>query len=272
MRTVREALMQRCFALVAQTAFVAILVLSAASSTCAENPQPQLPVAQIPPADPHVAPVDLPSEARGDLAMAHQEYLRAIDAYSQVPDKTAEVWNKLGMAYHHLFAMDEARRDYERALRLHPDYAEALNNLGAIYYAKKSYKKAIHYYRKAISIDPRSAPIYSNLGTAWFARGKTEAGIEAYRTAFALDPTVFATNSALLVNEGLDAHDRALQDFCLAKLFAASGRNEEAIDFLRKALDEGFSDRRKILADETLASLRATPEFARLMIEQQKPH
>lgn len=272
MRTVREALMQRCFALVAQTAFAAILVLPAASSTCAENPQPQLPVAQIPPAAPHIAAVDLPPETLGDLAMAHQEYLRAIDAYSQVPDKTAEVWNKLGMAYHHLFAMDEARRDYERALRLHPDYAEVLNNLGAIYYAKKSYKKAIHYYRKAISIDPRSAPIYSNLGTAWFARGKTEAGIEAYRTAFALDPTVFATNSALLVNEGLDAHDRALQDFCLAKLFAASGRNEEAIDFLRKALDEGFSDRRKILADETLASLRATPEFARLMIEQQKPH
>jgi tetratricopeptide (TPR) repeat protein len=176
------------------------------------------------------------------------------------------------MAYHHLFAMEEARRDYEHALHIRPGYAEALNNLGAIYYARKNYKKAIHYYRKAIAINPQSPTIYSNLGTAWFARGKSQQGLEAYRTAFALDPTVFASDSPLLVNEGLATHDRAQQDFCLAKLFAASGRNQEAIDFLRKALDEGFSDTRKILADQTLASLRSTPEFAKLMIEQQKPH
>ncbi len=268
--------MQRCFALAAQITLTAILALPAASSACAETSQPQqsapqLTVARTAPVS-AVAPVDLPPELRGDLAMAHQEYLRAIDAYSQVPDKTAITWNKLGMAYHHLFAMDEARRDYQRALHLHPDYAEALNNLGAIYYARKNYKKAIRYYRKAIAIDPQSATIYSNLGTAWFARGKSTDGIEAYRTAFALDPTVFASDSALLVNEGLDSHERALQDFCLAKLFAASGRNEEAIDFLRKALDEGFTDRKKILADQTFASLRATPQFARLMTEQQKPH
>jgi tetratricopeptide (TPR) repeat protein len=266
--------MQRCFVLVAQTAVATILVLPTACPVYAVAPQPpsaQLTSAQIQPASPQVTAVELPAETRGDLAMAHQRYLRAIDAYSQVPDKTAEVWNKLGMAYHHLFAMDEARRDYERALHLHPRYAEALNNLGAVYYAKKNYKKAIHFYRKAISIDPQSAPIYSNLGTAWFARGKTDEGIQAYRTAFALDPKVFATDSALLVNEGLATHDRAMQDYCLARLFAASGKNEEAIEFLRKALDEGFSDRKSILTDRTLASLRSTPQFARLMIEQQKP-
>jgi tetratricopeptide (TPR) repeat protein len=268
--------MQRRFGLAAQTTLAAILILSAASAACAESSQPSqsaphLAFAQIPPQAPHVA-VGLTPETRGDLAMVHQQFLRAIDSYNQVPNKTAVIWNKLGMAYHHLFAMDEARRDYERALHLRPDYAEALNNLGAIYYAKKNYKKAIRYYRKAISIDPQSATVYSNLGTAWFARGKAQQGIEAYRAAFALDPKIFQTDSPLLVSEGLDAHERALQDFCLAQLFAASGKNEQALAFLRKALDEGFSDRRKILADQTLASLRSTPEFAQLMIEQQKPH
>ena len=33
-------------------------------------------------------------------------------------------------------------------------------------------------------------------------------------------------------------------------------------------IDEGFSDRKKILEDHTLATLRATPEFAELMTEQ----
>jgi tetratricopeptide (TPR) repeat protein len=147
-----------------------------------------------------------------------------------------------------------------------------MNNLGAIYYARKNYGKAIHYYRKALQLNPNSAPIYSNLGTAWFARGKVVQGIEAYQTAFRLDPKVFESGSALLVNESLPAHDRAQQDYCLAKLFAASGKNEEAIEYLRKALDEGFTDRKKILEDQTLASVRATREFAQLMTEQQKVH
>lgn len=212
--------------------------------------------------------VDLTPEIRGDLAMAHQQYLQAIDAYTQVSNKDAVIWNKLGMAYHHLFAMEQARRDYQRALQLRPNYPEALNNLGAIYYAKKNYGKAIRYYRKALQYDPKSAPVYSNLGTAWFARGKVQPGIEAYRTAFALDPKVFASDSSLLVDESLPAHDRAQQDFCLALLYAESGKNHEAIEYLRKALDEGFSDRKKILEDHTLATLRATPEFAELMTEQ----
>jgi tetratricopeptide (TPR) repeat protein len=212
--------------------------------------------------------VELTPELRGDLAMAHQQYLQAIDAYNQVPDKTAVIWNKLGMAYHHLFAMEQARHDYQRALQMQPNYPEALNNLGAVYYAKKNYGKAIRYYHKALQYDPKSAPVYSNLGTAWFARGKTQLGIEAYRTAFALDPKVFSSDSSLLVNESLPAHDRAQQDFCLAILYAESGNNHEAIEYLRKALDEGFSDRRKILQDQTLATLRATPEFAELMTEQ----
>ena len=268
--------MQRCFALAAQMTVVAMLAVPTHTRVFAETPQlapsaPTLSSAQLPVSAPTAA-VELTPELRGDLAMAHQQYLQAIDAYSQEPNKTAVLWNKIGMAYHHLFAVDEARRDYERALKLRPDYPEALNNIGAIYYAKKNYGKAIHYYRKALQFDPKSAPIFSNLGTAWFAKDKVAEGIEAYRTAFALDPKVFEATSSLLVNESLPAHDRAQQDYCLAKLFAASGKNEEAIEYLRKALDEGFTDRKKILEDQTLATVRATPEFAQLMTEQQKPH
>jgi tetratricopeptide (TPR) repeat protein len=267
--------MQRYLALAARMTVVVMFAGPAVTLVCAETPRdlqsaPSLAEAQLPSSESHPTTADLSPEIRGDLAMAHQQYLQAIDAYSQVPEKNAVIWNKLGMAYHHLFAVDEARRDYERALQLRPNYPEALNNMGAIYYARRNYRKSIHYYRKAISFDPKSAPIYSNLGTAWFARGKVTEGIEAYRTAFALDPKVFESDSALLVNETLPAHDRAQQDYCLARLFAASGKNEEAIEYLRKALDEGFTDRKKILEDRTLASLRATPEFTQLMTEQKR--
>ncbi len=256
--------MKRCF--VSATQIIAVASLAAFTGTLAFANPPQLSASATPP-----PAVNLSPEVRGDLAMAHQQYLAAIDAYRQAPADSAAIWNKLGMAYHHLFAMDEARRDYEQALRLRPDFPEAINNLGAVFYAKKDYRKAEKYYRKALALDPKSAAIYSNIGTASFALGKVEDGIEAYRAAFALDPRVFDTSSIVLVDEALPAHDRAQQDYCLAKLFAQSGKNRQALDFLRKALNEGFADRRKILEDQNLASLRDTPEFNLLMTEQKLP-
>jgi tetratricopeptide (TPR) repeat protein len=254
--------MKRCFANATKLVLVALVAGPIGTFAFAQIPQ-------LSPSDSRSpAPVNLSPELRGDLAMAHQQYLQAIDAYSQEPNKSAAIWNKMGMAYHHLFAVDQARRDYERALQIRPDYPEALNNLGAIYYAKKNYGKAIKYYSKALRFDPKSAAVYSNLGTAYFARGKVTLGIDAYRNAFALDPRVFESTSTLLVNESLPAHDRAQQDYCLALLFAQSGKNQEAIEYLRKALNEGFTDRRKILEDQTLASLRTTPEFNQLMTEE----
>lgn len=233
---------------------------------------PALPVrgtpSQISPPPAPAAHIELSPEMLGDLAMARQQYILAIEDYRDAPKGSAAVWNKMGIAYHHLFAFEEAKRDYEKALRLQPDFPEALNNLGAVYYAKKEYKKAEKYYRRAIRLDPGSASVYSNLGVAYFAQGKVQPGLAAFRAAYKLDPTIFAADAPQLVAEQLPAHERAQQDYCLAKLFAQSGHMREAIEFLRRALDEGFDNQKELLQDQTLASLRATPEFAQLMREQ----
>ncbi|MGC2499074.1 MAG: tetratricopeptide repeat protein, partial [Acidobacteriaceae bacterium] len=206
-----------------------------------------------------LAPAQLTPEARGDLAMIREEYATAIEFYRQAPQDSAAVWNKLGMAWHHLFAIDEAKRDYERALRLRPAYPEALNNLGTVCYAEKKYKKAVQYYRKALALDPKSATIYSNLGTAWFAEQHYDEGLVAYQKAFALDASIFSNAGAPEVNEPAPASLRAQQDYCIARIFAQSGKTDKALDFLRRALNEGFEDRHRLFSDETLASLRATP-------------
>lgn len=247
--------MRRCVLHTAEFAVLAALAASPLAARSQSDSEASSPSQMLTP------------EVRGDLAMVRQQYVAAIEAYEHGSMSSPVIWNKIGMAYHHLFAMDEARRDYQRALRLRPDYPEALNNLGAVFYAKKEYKKAIRYYRRALHLDPRAAAVYSNLGTAYFAEHKVDEGLEAYRTAFALDPHVFEASVAL-VSESLPARERAFQDYCMATLFAQSGQIERALDYLRRALDEGFDDRKKILADQTLASLRATPQFAQLMNEQ----
>lgn len=210
---------------------------------------------------------NMPPESRGDLYMARGEYMQAVDAYRQVDPASATVWNKLGIAWHHLSAVDEAKRDYERALLIRPNYPEAINNLGATYFEQKDYRKAIKLYRHAMELMPNSAVIAANLGTAYFAKGKYKPGILAYRKAFELDPGVFS-DAAMTVRGGTTAEDRAQQDYCLAKLFAQAGMKRAAIDYLRRAFDEGFHDRHRLMQDAVFAQVRTTADFAHLMAEQ----
>ncbi len=256
-----EALMIRCLIEAARLGLVAVMAAPAVISAHGAGPQ-------MSPVTTPAAGIALSPESLGDLALARQQYIQAIADYDQIPRKSAAVWNKIGIAYHHLFAYKVARRDYERALHMRANFPQALNNIGAVYYATRKYGKAIKYYRRSLHLDPNDASVYANLGVAYFAQGKVTLGVEAIRAGFDLDPNIFSADAPQLVSSPLPAHDRAEQDFCLARLFAQAGNFRQAIGFLRRALNEGFSDRKKLLHDNTLASLRATPEFAQLMNEQ----
>ena len=223
----------------------------------------------IPQTSPTLAAEAMPPETRGDLFMARGQYVQAVDAYRQTSPMTATAWNKLGIAWHHLSAFDEARRDYQQALLIRPNYPEALNNLGATYFEQKDYGKAIKLYRHALELMPDSAVVAANLGTAYFAKGKYKPGIVAYRKAFQLDPSVFS-DEATVVRGGTSAEDRAQQDYCLAELFAQAGMKESALDYLRRAFNEGFHDRSRLMQDAVFAQLRHTADFAHLMAEQKR--
>jgi tetratricopeptide (TPR) repeat protein len=224
--------------------------------------------AEIVPQSASAAPTKgLSAEAQGDLFMARQEYVAALEAYRQAPPN-AVTYNKMGMAWHHMLAFDEARKDYEKALLIRPDYPEAINNLGAADFSKGDYRQAIRLYRRAFKLMPESAVIAANLGTAYFARGKYDLGLKAYQKAFALDPTVFSPDSTQTILGPSNAHERARQDFCIAELFARQGEQDLALEYLRKALNDGFDDRHRLLGDSDFAQLRKTAEFAQLMAEE----
>ena len=204
-------------------------------------------------------------EMQGDLLAVRQHYLDAIAAYKEAPQDSAVVANKIGVAYHHMFDLNDAKLYYERAIKLNPDYAQAVNNLGAIYHAEKNYRQAERCYRKAIKLDPKSPLFYSNLGTAYFFQGNTRKGAQAYSQAFALDPDVFEHTGASKIEELSSSKDLAAVNYELAKTYAKAGLNDRALAYLRKALGEGFNDRKKLMNDPELASLRDTPEFLQLL-------
>jgi tetratricopeptide (TPR) repeat protein len=217
---------------------------------------------------------DLSPEERGDILMARKMYREAIDTFREGPAGNAVLLNKIGIAYHQLLQLDNARRSYEQALRVKPDYVEAMNNIGTIYYAKKSYRRAITWYSRALKLAPqdgKSAPIYMNLGTAYFARKRYEDTTKAYEHALALDPDVFEHHSSFgVMLEERTVEERAKYHLYLAKLYAKDGRNELAIQYLRKALEEGLKEKKKLDQEPEFAKLRETPEFKELMATEQR--
>jgi tetratricopeptide (TPR) repeat protein len=205
-------------------------------------------------------------ETRGDIFMARKMYREAIDVFREDKSKNAVIANKIGIAYHQMQQLDNARKSYEQAIRLKPDYAEAINNLGTVYYARKSFGRAIRYYQRALKYTPNSASIYSNLGTAYFARKKYKEAMETYQTALKLDPNVFENHGSYgVLLEERSVEERAKFHFHLAKLYAQTGRNELALQYLRKALEEGFKDKKKMEEDPDFQAMRDLPEFKELL-------
>jgi len=211
---------------------------------------------------------NLSAETQGDLMMIHQRYLAAISAYQRGPRDSAVVWNKLGIAYQHMYALDFAKAQYEKALFLRPKYPEALNNLGTVFYGEKDYHKAENYYKKALRLKPDCASFYSNLGTAYFAERKYKQGVVAYQRAIAIDPEIFIRESEERIAEMGPIEEQAKLNYALAKLYAQAGNLEAAIQYLRAAFIDGFDDRKKLMEDKEFAAIRDTPQFHLLLAEE----
>jgi tetratricopeptide (TPR) repeat protein len=201
--------------------------------------------------------------------MARKMYREAIDSYRE--GETAGLNNailedKIGIAWHQLGDINAALKSYQKAVKIDPKYADAINNIGTIFYSQKRYRRAISEYKRALAISPNAAAIWSNLGTAQYARRKYQEMSEAYAKALELDPTVFDARNG----PGTQMQDRAVQDkaryhFEMARIYAKAGKNELALQYLRKSLEEGFTDKEKIGKEPEFAALRETPEFKDLM-------
>jgi tetratricopeptide (TPR) repeat protein len=218
-----------------------------------------------PPADPTAIPAPakpISAETRGDVFMARKMYREAIDSYKEIQPPTAISLNKIGIANHQLQDLDTAKKYYERAIKMRPNYSEAINNLGTVYYAKKSYGKAVSQYKKALKLAANSASIHSNLGTAYFAKKDYKRASEEYEIALKIDPEVFehrSTQGVLLQERSVQ--ERAKFHFYLAKTYAKAGMNEQALLYMRRSLEEGFKEKSKYVEEPEFAELRKLPEF-----------
>ncbi|MCU1285704.1 MAG: Tetratricopeptide repeat protein [Acidobacteriales bacterium] len=221
---------------------------------------------RVPPPASDLNPAEL--ESKGDLFRAEKNYADALDYYRAAIAKheTAALQNKTGITQLQMLRYDDAKKSFERSIKLDGKYADALNNLGVIYYVKKDYRRAVKNYNKAIKVRDDSASYHSNLGTALFAREEFAKAAHEYTLAMEIDPEVFDHQSANGISAKLGSpQNRAKYNYVIAKTFASRGDTDRCLLYLRKALEDGFTAINDVYKEAEFSSVRKDPRFVALM-------
>jgi Tfp pilus assembly protein PilF len=207
-------------------------------------------------------------EEIGDLYLMRQRYQAAIAAFKQDPAPSADVWNKMGIAYQMMFNLQDATRCYQASLKLNPKNSHVLNNLGTVYDSLKQYTAAERMFRRALKADPQSALIRKNYGTDLLSQRKYQQGWELYQQALTIDPKIFQGTSSPRVGNAASIEELGAMNYYMARGCARVGMFDRAIDYLRMALNEGFTNPKKVVADREFAGMAGTPAFEQLLAAQ----
>ena len=227
------------------------------------------PDAQPAAAVPASAPLPKPSEQLADTLSAKGRYLLAIQMLEQLPP-TAVVWNKLGVACLHMLMFDRARASFDTAIRLNPRYPEAYNNLGTLLHSQGDLRGAEKMYRRALKLRPESPSTLKNLGTLYYAERKFKKGDAAYHEALRLDPEVLERSSGHDIQTNSKSKSAGEVHYHMALSYAQAGSYPMALQYLRKAIGEGFHDRNRLLHEKDFGDLRTEPVFLQLVDDLKK--
>jgi len=222
--------------------------------------------------NPNASAQDL--EEQGDLLRAQKRYFDALDFYKAAIARqpSALLWNKEGMTYLLLQRSPEATKCFDRAIKLDKHDAVGYNNRGYMEYQKGNYVHAIRYYQKALSLHPDDAVFHYNMGSAYFAMHDYKRAALAYHAAYQLDPDIFQRVSKIgVMAQTTSPEDRAAFSFMVARLYAQAGDFDHSLEYLRKAMEEGYRHINKVYTDSEFAALREDKRFAELMAQKPQP-
>jgi tetratricopeptide (TPR) repeat protein len=210
-----------------------------------------------------LSPIDL-----ADALVFHKRYQEALAKYAGVQPKTAPVWIKMGIAYQMMYDLNDAERCYKEAIKLDPKESEAFNNLGALYESQLDHRHAEKMFRIAVQIDPNLALGYKNLATCLIEEHKYKEGRAADARALILDPAIYNSGNNLKVGNTASVRDRGQMNYLRAIDCVQAGQTACALDHLRRALNQGYTNPYRVAADSNFAALAGDPGFQALLAEE----
>ena len=208
------------------------------------------------------------------------EAIQHISMALQINPDYANAHNNLAAILMNMGENDKAITHYLKALRIDPDSAEAHNNLGVALINKGEIDKAIKHYTSALEINPEGAEIHDNLGNAFMRKGKIDEAVRQYQKALSIKPdfihALFNLAKAYSIkgeygkvvstcNKVIELQpDVSSAYYHIASAYARQNRIDDAIDWLKKAVNRGYDKWDFIKNDKNLESIRNSSYYRKL--------
>lgn len=165
----------------------------------------------------------------GNILAKKQEYEEALKVYEKIlnfdffikeekENVLSQIYCNQGYIYLNLNKISEAIENFQKALKLKPNYFEAYFNLGNAYLQRKDFLLAEKNYLSALKLNKKNPLVYFQLGRLYTEWNKKEKAIRYYKKLIRFQPN----NYIGLYNLGL--------------LYRDLGRKEEATKCLEKAI------------------------------------
>ncbi|MCB9283506.1 MAG: tetratricopeptide repeat protein [Lewinellaceae bacterium] len=213
----------------------------------------------------------------GDLGQAKNW----IDNAIALKPSFAAAYNLLGAIYQKTEKPSDAEKAFLKSIELDSTLSWAYTNLAGLYIVQKDYLKAERYASKAVEIADDDPNAFYTLGNINMKTGHYPRAIELYEQVIQLQPDhPYAHFSLGLALENTGDIPRAIAAekknlevnpdypnpaFSVAALYASQNDPENALIWLKIALEKGYSNKDQILKAEEFASLRETEAFIQLM-------
>ncbi len=104
--------------------------------------------------------------------------------------------------------------DFNRALKINPQFTEAYHNRGVVYLKQEKYQQAIEDFNRVIQINPQLALAYNNRGLAHFRQGNYQQAIKDFNRVIQINPQLaLAYNNRGVVYLSKEKYQQAIEDF-----------------------------------------------------------
>jgi tetratricopeptide (TPR) repeat protein len=115
--------------------------------------------------------------------------------------------------------LDDAEREYERLLKLSPDFSIAFHNLGVLAHRRGEFDAAVGYFNRALEKEPNYLLARLHLGDSLNASGRFQDAYRSYEQVLGLEPSnpqeangyVEALYKLASLDLKMGAHERAGQ-------------------------------------------------------------
>jgi tetratricopeptide (TPR) repeat protein len=154
---------------------------------------------------------------------------------------------KRAVAVQNQMQMGGDAAELEQALKNNPDDPVLHFEMGNLYLSRGDLSQAINQFENALTIQPDYSQALNNLAMAYAADKQYDKALDAFKKMTALQPV------------------NASHYYNVAVLYALQTKVRESIEWLKKAIDKGYTNWELIKTDKDLENIRNSAEYKELV-------